>query len=149
MFKRDITYEDFNGDKVTETFYFNLTKTEVLELEASYKGGIQAAIQKVVETRDAQGMIDNYKKIILKAYGVKSEDGKRFIKNDQVREEFTQTPAYDILFMEVATVEDAFDNFLKAVIPKDMLQELEKLEKAGNETKTLPSPPTTMSTESK
>ncbi|MET0786302.1 MAG: hypothetical protein ABWY25_06310 [Paenisporosarcina sp.] len=128
MLKRDITYEDFDGEKVTETFYFNLTRSEIIELEVGYKGGLQEALQRIVKADDKKTLIAEFKKIVLLAYGVKSDDGKRFIKNDELREEFSQTAAYDALFMELATSDDAAATFIRGVVPKDFAKEVEKIQ---------------------
>jgi hypothetical protein len=128
MLKRDITYEDFNGDTITEAFYFNLTRTEIIELEVAYEGGLEAALKRIVAAENRQQLITEFKKIVLLSYGVKSEDGKRFIKNDRLREEFSQTPAFDILFMDLATNDDAAAVFVKGILPKDMAKEIEKAE---------------------
>jgi hypothetical protein len=124
VLKRDITYEDFDGNKVTEPYYFNLTKSELVELDASYNGGVQAVFQRIVETRDSQEVIKEFKQFILAAYGIKSDDGKRFVKNDQIREEFTQTAAYDALFMELATNDVAAATFITGVMPKDFTSDI-------------------------
>jgi hypothetical protein len=129
MLKHDITYENFDGETVTETFYFNLTKTEIIELEVGYEGGLEATIKRIIETKNNAALIAEFKRIILMAYGVRSEDGKRFIKNDQLREEFTQTPAYDELFMRLATDADFAADFIKGIVPKSMQEEMEKAEK--------------------
>lgn len=141
MLKRDITYEDFNGETVTETFYFNLTKTEIIQLQFGYEGGLEAAIRKIIESEDAKSLIEEFQKIVLAAYGVKSEDGKRFIKSEELRDEFKQTAAYDKLFMELATSEDAAAEFVKGVVPKDLTEELEKLAAPKVVEVPLPPPP--------
>lgn len=128
MLKREITYEDFDGNQVTDTFYFNLNRTELIELEVGYDGGLQAALLRIIESKDNKNLISEFKKIILQSYGVKSEDGKRFIKNDKVREEFTQTAAFDALFMELATKDDAAADFIKGVLPKGFVGEDKILE---------------------
>jgi len=137
MLKRNITYEDFNGDTVTDTYYFNLSKTELLELEVSYDGGLEAAIQRIVEAKDNQALVQEFKKLVLLSYGEKSEDGKRFIKNDEAREAFSQTAAYDALFMELSTDDKAAVDFIQGILPKDFV-------KAAAEAKpvTAPTPPT-------
>lgn len=127
MFKRDITYEDFDGEKITETFYFNLTKTELIELEVEHKNGLQEAMQRIIKANDRKQLITEFKRIILLAYGVKSDDGKRFIKNDILREEFSQSAAYDSLFMELATNEESAAAFINGIVPKDFAKELEKV----------------------
>lgn len=137
MLKREITYEDFNGDQVTETLYFNLTKTEIIELETSYEGGLQASIERIINAQDTKALITEFKRIILLAYGQKSQDGKRFIKSDELREEFSQTAAYDTLFMQLATDDKLAAEFMTGIIPKDVRQEVEKQQKAVP-----PAPPT-------
>jgi hypothetical protein len=131
MLKKPITYEDFDGNTVTEDLYFNLTQTEVMGLLASYGGAekMQKELTDAVRSQDLERMLDEFKKIVLLAYGRKSEDGKRFIKSEQEKEEFTQTAAYDALFTELTTVEDAFPNFLNAVIPAKMLKMIQDQDK--------------------
>lgn len=128
VLKRDISYEDYNGDKVTETCYFNLTKSEIIELEVGYKGGLQETIQRIIKTQDNKQLIAEFKRLILLAYGVKSDDGRRFIKSDELREEFSQTAAYDSLFMELATNADSAATFITGIVPKDFAKEIEKEE---------------------
>jgi len=126
MLKRDITYEDFNGEKITETFYFNLTRTEIIDLETSVDGGLEAAIQRMIKSSDIRGVITEVKKIVLMAYGIKDPEGKRFIKSDKLREEFSQTAAFDELFMELASSDDAATRFIKGVIPKEVAENSDK-----------------------
>ena len=126
MLKRDITYEDFDGESVTETFYFNLTKTELIELEVEHQEGLEATLRRIIRTKNNKQLIAEFKKLVLMAYGIRSEDGKRFIKNDELREEFAQTAAYDSLFMELATNDDSAATFIKGIVPKDFQKELEK-----------------------
>jgi hypothetical protein len=120
MLKRNVTYEDFNGNTVTDTFYFNLSKAELVELEYNYTGGFAATIESIVQAEDNKTLINIFKDLILKAYGQKSEDGKRFIKSDQLREEFSQTAAYSELFMELAVDDKAASDFISGIVPKDM-----------------------------
>lgn len=124
MLKRDITYEDFDGQTVTETFYFNLTKTEIVELEVGYDGGLESTLRRIVNTKDTKALMKEFKRIVLMAYGVRSEDGKRFVKSDELREQFTQTAAYDALFIELATNDDAAAKFIQGVVPRDLAAEI-------------------------
>lgn len=128
MLKREIKYENFDGNEVTDTYYFNLTRSEMIELEVGYKDGLEAALRRIIETNDRQKLIAEFKNLVLLSYGVKSDDGKRFIKSDQLREEFTQTPAYDALFMELATNDDAAATFIKGIVPKDFSKEMDKIQ---------------------
>jgi hypothetical protein len=120
MLKRNVTYEDFNGNEVTDTFYFNLSKAELVEFEYKYENGFAATIESIVEAKDNKTLISIFKDLILEAYGQKSEDGKRFIKNDKLREEFAQTAAYSELFMELAINDKAASDFISGIVPKDM-----------------------------
>jgi hypothetical protein len=127
MFKRDVTYEDFDGEEVTETFYFNLSKRELIQLEVEYKEGLRDALQRIVKSNDNKTLVAEFQKIVLLAYGIKSDDGRRFIKNDTIREEFSQTAAYDSLFMELAMDDTAAAAFINGIVPKDLAQEVEKV----------------------
>lgn len=124
MLKKTITYVDYNGSERTEDFYFNLTKAEITEMELSKTGGLMETINRAVAAQDAPTIIKIFKELILKAYGEKSLDGKRFIKNDSIREDFTYTEAYSQLFMELSTDANAAANFIKGIIPADMAKEL-------------------------
>jgi len=127
MLKKSITYEDFNGEKVTEDFFFHLSKAELVELELSHKDGLSESLQRIVAAEDGKGIIAEFKNIILTAYGKRSEDGKRFIKNTQLREEFESTEAYSELFVELVTDTDAAIEFINGVIPSGMVEEAQKL----------------------
>lgn len=117
MLKKTITYPDYNGLDRTEDFYFNLTKAEIMEMELSTTGGLSEMISRIVAAKDAPAIIKVFKELILKAYGQKSPDGKRFIKSAALSEEFAQTEAYSILFMELATDADAAAKFVNAIVP--------------------------------
>lgn len=117
MLKRTITYTDFDGNQRTEDFYFNLSKAEVVEMEMGVTGGLTQMIHKIIAAQDNRQVLETFKSLILKAYGEKSPDGKRFIKNQDLRDSFEQTEAYSILFMELATDEQKSIDFVKAIIP--------------------------------
>lgn len=117
MLKKTITYNDYNGNERTEDLYFNLSQAEVMEMEMSTTGGLAEMIQKIVAAQDAPAIIKIFKEIILKAYGEKSPDGKRFIKSDEISKAFSQTEAYSKLFMELATDADAAAKFVNGIVP--------------------------------
>lgn len=120
MIKETITFEDYNGVTRTEDFHFNLTKAEVMEMEMSQHGGMAEMIQRIVAEQNAPAIIKIFKDLVLKAYGKKSDDGRRFIKNEQLREEFSQTEAYSQLFMKLATDADAAAKFVNGIMPADL-----------------------------
>lgn len=132
MLKKTRTYEDFDGNKRTEDFYFNLTKAELIELQASENGGLEKLIKKIIDEQDQSKLISLFKEIICKAYGEKSLDGKRFIKSQEITEAFTQTTAYSDLFMELVTDTDKASEFIIGLIPKDLAGEVEKEMKKQN-----------------
>lgn len=119
MLKKTIKYVDFDGNEREETFYFNLTKAEVAEMELSTEGGLAAKIQRIIEAKDNTTIIEMFKDIIARSYGEKSPDGKLFVKNKDVRDAFMQTQAYSDLFMELATSPEAASAFINAILPAD------------------------------
>ena len=126
MIKKTITYEDYNGVERTENFYFNLNKAEVLEMEMGTEGGMAESIQKIIDAKDAPAIIRVFKDLVLKAYGVKSDDGRRFMKTkpDGTRyaDDFSETEAYSQIFMELATDADAAAKFVNGIIPAELAQ---------------------------
>lgn len=122
MIKLTETYRDFNDAERTEDFYFNLTEAEVMEMEMSTSGGLAETIQRIVAAQDAPEIIKIFKTLVLKAYGIKSPDGKRFIKSDVIREEFEQTIAYSNIFMRLATDADAAAKFVNGIMPANMTE---------------------------
>ena len=126
MLKETITYTDYNGVERTEDHYFNLTKAELMEMEMSTTGGLAEMIQRVVAAQDAPAIIGVFKKLILKSYGEKSPDGKRFIKSEEISTAFSQTEAYTELFMKLATDADAAARFINGVVPAELAKQAKK-----------------------
>lgn len=124
MLKKTISYTDYNGVDRKEDFYFNLSKAEVMEMEMSTTGGLAEMIKRIVAAQDQPAIIKVFKDLILKAYGEKSPDGKRFIKNAELSDAFSQTEAYSILFMELATNDEAAAKFINGIVPADMAQQM-------------------------
>lgn len=112
------TYTDFNGVEREETFYFNLTKAELAEWELGVTGGLSKMVEKITAAKDVPALAKLFKELLLKSYGVKSDDGRRFIKSDALREEFAQTQAYSDLYIELAQDEKVAADFISGVIPK-------------------------------
>ena len=119
MVKRKITYRDFNDTERTETFLFHLTEMEIAELEMSEDGGYAEMIQRIVDAKEQKEIVKVFKQLILMSYGEKSDDGKRFVKNDALREAFSQTAAFSQMFMELATDADKAGEFVTGIMPKD------------------------------
>lgn len=130
MLKKPITFMDYNGNERTEDFLFNLNKAEIMEMELSTSGGLAEMIQRIVAAQDAPAIIKVFKELILKAYGVKSPDGKRFIKSKELSDEFSQTEAFSNLFMELATDSDAASAFINGIVPPAETKNIEAAPKA-------------------
>lgn len=127
MLKKTITYNDYNNVERTEDFYFNLSKAELMEMEMSISGGLTEMIEKIVATKDAPAIIKIFKELVLKAYGEKSADGKRFEKkNGALAEAFAETEAYSQIFMELATDADKAAEFVNGIMPSDIAKQLPK-----------------------
>lgn len=119
MLKKTITYNDYNGSERTEDFYFNLSKAESMEMEMSTTGGLSETIRRIVAAQDTPAIIKIFKELILKAYGEKSADGKRFVKSEEISKAFSETEAYSILFMELATDANEAAKFVNGIVPND------------------------------
>jgi hypothetical protein len=145
MLKKRIAYVDYNGASREEDFYFNLTKAELMELELG--GGLSENLKRIVESEDMEAIVRNFKEVILSAYGQKSEDGKRFMKSDALREAFYENPAYSELFIELASNPDSAVEFIKGILPSDLANEVNIIEKQSVETVELPQEPTPVLTE--
>lgn len=138
MLKKKIKYTDFNGAEREEEFLFNLSKAEILEMELGKNGGFNAYIQRIINAGDTAAIIKVFKELILKSYGEKSDDGKRFIKSRELSESFSQTEAYSNLFMELATNVDQASLFVNGIVPNDLAEKAKEIE--NNESKIVSMP---------
>lgn len=120
MLVKNIKYVDFDGNERSEDFYFNLTKAEVTEMEMSTEGGLAKMLEKIVAEQDSRRIIEIFKDLILKSYGEKSPDGKRFTKNKEIRDSFSNTEAYSELFMSLATDAEKASAFINGILPKNL-----------------------------
>lgn len=139
MIKKTITYTDYDGNERTEDFYFNLSKPELIEMQMSEAGGLEKKIEKISKEQDLKKIIELMKDIIKKSYGIKSDDGKRFIKNDEILDEFMQSEAYSELFMGLATDANEASEFINGILPKGLVEEAKKLEAQGSTVVDMPS----------
>lgn len=117
MKKVTMTYTDYNGVERTEDFYFNLTEAELMEMEMGTAGGFSDMIQSIVNAKDMPAIIKVFKDLVLKAYGEKSDDGRRFIKSKEISEAFSQTEAYSKIFMMLATDDKKAADFVNGIVP--------------------------------
>lgn len=125
MLKKTIKYTDYDGVEREEDFYFNLSKAELMEMQTKTVGGLDAFIKKIVSTKDVPSIMEMFKDLILRCYGEKSADGKRFIKSEQLSKDFSETEAYSELFMELATDSKSAAEFVNGVIPASLRKQLD------------------------
>lgn len=132
MLKLTRTYTDYNGEERTEDFYFNFTKAELAEKHLSTKEGLAALLTRIVESKNNETIVETFKEIILKAYGEKSEDGRRFVKSPEISKAFSETPVYSDLFMELSTDTDAASRFIHGIMPPDWEERVKEAEDKKN-----------------
>lgn len=125
MLKKTVTYVDFDGNERTEDLYFNLSKAELMEMQFNEAGGLETKLKTIMSKLDGKEMIQTFKELILNSYGEKSPDGKRFIKNKEIRDSFEQTEAYSQIFMELVLDPDKMGAFIRDIMPKDLSEQLD------------------------
>lgn len=131
MYKKTVTYVDFDGVERTEDFYFNLNKPEVIKLELSYPGGYENYIDAIMKGNDGAAIMAAFDDLIMMSYGEKSADGKRFVKSEAISEAFSQTPAYEQIFIELCTDNGAAEAFVNGIMPTLTDADKKKLEIAA------------------
>lgn len=124
MLRKPIEYLDFDDNLVNEDFYFNLTMAEIAEMELTYENGLTHHLKRIVATKDGAAIVKTFKDILAKSYGVKSEDGKRFVKTPELWEAFSQTNAYSVLFIELVTDAKKSAEFVVGIVPKDVAKKI-------------------------
>lgn len=129
MYKRTISYTDYDGNERTEDFYFHFTEAELTEMELSVTGGLKAMLERIINTQDTPKLVKIFKDLLFKSYGEKSLDGRRFIKSKELSEAFSQTEAYSMLFMELATDDKKAAEFVNGVLPADLRAKVEEQQK--------------------
>lgn len=124
MLKKTIKYTDFNGVERNEDFYFNLTEAELAEMNLMTKGGLKGYLEAIINTQDTPAIAELFKTIINKAYGVKSADGRKFMKSPEILEDFIYTQAYSNLYMSLIADANSAANFINGIIPEDMAKQV-------------------------
>lgn len=127
MLKKSITYKDFNDVVQTETFAFHLSPPKLMELDGMWPGGLEKHMQRIMESKDGALIIELFQKLIQLSIGEVSEDGRRFVQNDEIRDNFIQTNAYTALFLELGSSEDVATAFWNGIVPQDLAEQLEKM----------------------
>ena len=128
MLTKKITYKTFDGEEITETFYFNFTKSEIIEMQVKHPGGYSAYLQEMVDSKDISAIYAAFKVIVLDSYGEKSPDGKHFLKSKELSDRFEHSAAYDELMIELIGDSDAAASFIQGVMPVSDLDDTQKNE---------------------
>jgi hypothetical protein len=133
MLTKAITYVDYNGNKKTKNFYFNLTRTELAKMELTNKAGMLETIKQMINEDDREKIINLFETIVLGSYGEKSADGEEFLKSPEIVAKFTAHPAYDVLFMELISSSKSMSDFINAVVPADIAESAKDNKKTIND----------------
>lgn len=128
MYKITETYEDYDGNKRTEDFYFNFSKAEIIDMQFGIEGGFAAKVNRIIAAQNVPELIKIFKDLITRSYGQKSDDGRRFIKSEELTKDFIETPAFSQIYMRLATDAKAAEEFVNHVIPKDLADQAAKTE---------------------
>ena len=124
MLKKTITYTDYNGSQRSEEFYFNLTKSEIVKMQTSVKGGYDAQLKSIASGMNGAGIMEFFENLIKQSYGEKSDDGRRFLKSEDISLSFMQSPAYEVLFEELVTDDKAAAAFVNGIFPQDLKDQI-------------------------
>jgi hypothetical protein len=129
MLKKTVQYENFDGETVYEDCYFNLTKAELVDMSAEYGEGedMAAKLRKIANSNNKFDIIPVFKDILRRAYGRRSEDGKRFVKKPEYWDEFVSSEPFSVIFMEICTDGEKSAEFIRAIIPKDLTNDIAKI----------------------
>lgn len=125
MLKREVTYENYDGVEVKETFYFNLTRSEIIMMGMEEDGDLAEKLQSIVDKKDGKQIVKTFHDLLLRSYGEKSADGRRFVKSPEISKAFSETPAFDVIFEGMMMNPDEALKFLNALIPKDLRPQVE------------------------
>lgn len=132
MIEKTIKYEDYNGNTLEEKFYFNISKAEMMRMQMSHSGGYDEYLKRIIAAKDEPSLYKAFEELVMLSYGVKSEDGKHFIKSKEATTLFMQSEAYSELIMEFFSNTDAVIEFVKKILPKEAVEAAEKEIKNAN-----------------
>lgn len=135
MIKKEVEFTNYNGDTVKQSFYFDLSEAEVSELQVEHNGRLTEYLQKIVDAQDSKEIVRYFKKLMILAYGEKSQDGNYFIKDEETKRHLIYSPAYSKIFMELATDDEAGAAFVQGILPPDLEKRAEELRKKEEQKK--------------
>ncbi len=126
MIKKTVTFTDFNGNERTEDFYFHLTEQELTEWELSVDGGLSGVLTRIINSQDNKKLVEIFKDLLIRSYGVKTPDGRGFIKNEEVLNNFKYTQAFSDIYMELATDDKAASEFINGIMPASLAKNVQR-----------------------
>lgn len=128
MFSREFEYTGYDGQPKKDTYWFNLSEAELYEIELSSIRGFTGEMTKLLQEERTKEIVDKFKGIILGSVGVVSSDGRKFLKSEEIKEDFYRSRAYEQLFVELVSSGAKLAEFLKGAIPEDLRQRMEEKE---------------------
>lgn len=138
MYIKEIKFTNFNDEEITRKYYFNLSKSDITTWNLEKNGGFLGRLERILNTQDGAEMAVFIEELLSKSYGEKSDDGLRFMKKTDsgasLYDQFKETNAYDVLYMELTTNEKAAADFINGVIPKEMRKQVEEAQANGSVT---------------
>lgn len=129
MFKETLTYTNYNDEEVTEDLYFNLSKAELLEMNFEAKGGLENYLKSIINARDVQTLAKLFKELLLRSYGIKDPEGRKFIKSEDLKKDFECSIPYEILYTRYSTDAEAAAKFVNGIMPADLRKAVEEMSK--------------------
>lgn len=125
MLTKKIKYVDFDGEEREEEACFHISKAELTQMRLSASGGMEKRLRRIIDTKDQPALIKQFAELLDMSYGVKSDDGRKFMKSPEILADFKATEAYSQVFMELLSSDEAASEFIKAVLPSDLVEEAE------------------------
>lgn len=120
MIQKVITYEDYNGEKVTETLWFHLSEAELAELDMVFPNGFGEHTKQILAEKNGKLIIELFKMLLSISIGRRSADGRRFEKSEEIKNDFLQTMAYSALFMDLVTNANTAAEFVLGIMPSSI-----------------------------
>ena len=121
MQKLTVQYQNWDGDLETEDLYFHLNIKELQEME-KWDVPLTKRIAKLTKTEDGTEAFELMRDIVEAAYGERSSDGKRFVKNPEVLKNFTQGLAYDEVILQFIDGTTDLAKFVEGLLPKKVFE---------------------------
>ena len=131
MLKKTVNYVNFDGKERSKDLYFHLTQTELTEIALDLPDNISEIFaetpgtvtdevtDRIMKELGNKGIFGFLKKLVLKSYGVRDEDGGYFDKSDEITRKFEHSLAFDTVMMELTRDEKAALDFINSIIPQN------------------------------